>query len=585
MITNNTLSEIGDVLIIYSQVIVNALISISSYNDNLFGVTPTKYFYKQFKYSMDGLNYSDWQDLNNINLQQINGIVNGLLFFEFRYERVGTDNTGILEFNGIELIGDIQIQICENTSTLESIFSDLSQNDFYTMTVRNNILRKIFHHGILPKFIERGDNVDNTDFISFWSAVCIYLSYFSSFANNFDNIIFKREYLAEYIKQYNIQIDEKEIIYQHLFYISTNFYDEIRKRGTQMTLKLVGTELVDGTITPIDGEWLRLICRNHYDEFLIEIISKETSGFCLGKSSPMYNGTYFSKQLNKTEENTSDFLDLNKYTTMGYVNSNLLDNKKCLNLGYYMSGLGYDLQNPPTALNVNELITIDESIDYEITFNFKRTSDAYNNMPELNVGVLCYNRNGVLLTNATQNIQNNIPTNRFFKQSMYSISKVKDEWYSFRAILYSKNSVNISDSRTNLNKGNHLKIGGKNSQRVEKVKICLYSDIPQQGGFEKSESYFNIHDFKMRPLVRGKNILKTFLGKGEFDQKIYQEPYIKNPQFLQSNTFCLNWRRNNNQDKSENQVDNFIQNYLLPYQQKLISIPLTPYVDDKQILI
>ena len=33
MINNNTLSEIGDVLVIYSQVIVNADINISSFTD------------------------------------------------------------------------------------------------------------------------------------------------------------------------------------------------------------------------------------------------------------------------------------------------------------------------------------------------------------------------------------------------------------------------------------------------------------------------------------------------------------------------------------------------------------------------
>ena len=83
--------------------------------------------------------------------------------------------------------------------------------------------------------------------------------------------------------------------------------------------------------------------------------------------------------------------------------------------------------------------------------------------------------------------------------------------------------------------------------------------------------------------------MKNYLGKDEdedeYDQPLYRESYIRNPQFLQSNTFCLNWRKNNSQNKSDNQVDNFIQNYLLPYQQKLVSIPLTPYVDDKQILI
>lgn len=588
MINNNTLSEIGDVLVIYSQVIVNADINISSFNDVTYGENSNRFFDKKFRYSLDGMNYSNWEILNNTNLQQINGNVFGFLFFEFRYERVGSDDTGILEFINIELNGNIDIQIVQNTSTMESIFSQIADNDFYTMSVRNNILRKIYHHGILPKFIERGDNTDDTDFISFWSAVSIFLSYFSTFSNNFENIIFKREYLAEYLRQYNIQLDEKEIIYQHLYFISTNLFDEIRKRGTTLTYKSMNEELNDGSSVQIDGEWLRIICRNHYDEFLLEVIQKEHSGFCLGNSSPMYNGTYFSKQLNKTEENTDDFVDLSKYTLMGNPILQNEDGKNCLNIFGISCGLGYSLARPapPEALHISELITIDEEVDYELTFNFKRknfASDLFN----LKVGILCFNRNGVLLPNATQNIINNVTTNTMLNVNVQEISKVEDEWYSFRGILYSKGSVNVNtyDGRTNLNKGNNLKISSfKNTQKVEKIKICLY--ILRSDVLVPYEPFdFLIHNYKFRPLVRGKNILKNYLGKGEYDQPLYRESYIRNPQFLQSNTFCLNWRKNNSQNKSDNQVDNFIQNYLLPYQQKLVSIPLTPYVDDKQILI
>lgn len=590
MIINNTLTEIGDVLLVYSQVIVNASISISSFDDILFGENPNRYFDKKFRYSLDGLNYSNWEVLNDTNLQQINGTVNGLLFFEFRYERVGTDDTGILEFNGITLIGNIEIQICENTCTLESIFTELSQNDFYTMAIRNNILRKVFHHGIIPRFIERGDVIDNTDFISFWSAVCIYLSYFSSFADSFDNLLFKKDYLLEYVRQYNLQINEKETTYQYLLFLSTNFYDEIRKRGTQMTNKKIGTELLDGSITEVDGEWLRIICRNHYDEFLFEVISKEHSGFCLGKSSPMYNGTYFSKQLNKTEENTEDFQDLSKYTLLENPTLQNEDNKNCLKITNGIGGLGYYLRNPPTYLDTKELITIDEEVDYELTFDFKRTNFALNNF-RIYVGILPYNRNGFLLQNHLQNMTNDNITNVILSYPVQEISKIENQWYSFRGILYSRNSLTagISAGRTNLNKGNNLKVRSsyKHKQMVEKVKICLYiqrNDISLEDG-GSSEFDFFIHNLKFRPLVRGKSISKKLEGIGEFDQKIYSEPIIRNPQFLQSTTFVLNWRKNNNQDKSENQIDNFIQNYLLPYQQKLISIPLTPYVEDKQILI
>lgn len=571
MIINNTLTEIGDVLIIYSQVVVSASLNITSFTEDIEGETGMRTLTRQFRFSLDGVNYSEWKDLTNDNLESVDGFVSGLAFFEFRYERSGTDASGIIEFNGIQLVGEIELQICNNTATMSSIFADLANNDFYTLSVRNNILKKIYQHGILPKFIERGPGIEDKDFVDFWGAVCMFMAYFSAFAENFDNILYKKEYLAEYLKQHTLQLNPRDIIYQHLFYLACNFHDEIRKRGTKMTLYKVNSELADGSITPVDGEWLRLICRNHYDEFLVEVIQKEHSGFCLGKSSPMYNGTYFSNQINKTEENTSDFNDLSKYTLIGSPTIVINGGKKCLLINDN-EGLGYDISNPPEAVDPNELIIIDENIDYEITFDFLRTSGGGN----LVVGILGFNRNGVLLTNYITNIFNNIPNNRLLNSPIPGISKVVNNWYSFRGILYSKDSVQLSatQGQTNLNKGSNLKIKRNNIQPIEKIKICLYAT-----GASGLNLY--IHNLKMRPLVRGKSVLRTYKEGSNTETNA---PHIINPQFLQSNTFCMNWRKNNNQDKDDKQVDNFIQNYLLPYQQRLVSVPLTPYTDDIQIL-
>jgi len=569
MITNNSLSEIGDVLLIYSQTVVNGNINLTSFTDQVTGVTGTRFFEKKFRYSLDGVIYSDWIELTDLNLQQVNGVSLGLSFFEFRYKRVGSDSTGILEFVNLELEGNIDIQICVNTITMVSIFNDLYDNDFYTVAIRNNILRKIFHHGILPRFIERGDGVDNEDFIAFWSAVCLFISYFSAFAKGFDDIVFRSDYLSEYLRQYNIQISEKEITYQHLFFLSSNFYDEVRKRGTQMTYKKSGTELIDGSFTQIDGEWLRLLCRNHYDEFLLEVIEKKKGGFCLDESSPLYNGTYFSKQLNKTEENTDGIEDLSKYTVInGPLDQTYFLSKLCVSLNRD-KGLGYILESPPVGALLEDLIIVDDELDYEITFEYSRgggnIADA-----TLNVGVTGFNRNGVLIPDAFLAVDGTGLTNTILSERIEDIAKVAQIFYSFRGIIYANKTIPIADGRTNLNKGKNLKFFSTTNHEVEKLKISVYvSD------YGVSDSQLFLHNLKMRPLIRGKNILPTSDSA----------PYVKNPQFLQSTTFCLNWRKNNGQDKTDNQVDNFIQNYLLPYQQKIISIPITPEVGDKQVLI
>lgn len=575
MVNGNTLSEIGDVLNIYSQVVVNASIDLSGFTDETFGENQNRFFTKKFRYSLDGLNFSEWLELTNENIQAISGTVNGLLFFEFKYERSGTETSGILEFISIEIFGNIDIQIVENTATLDSIFAELANNDFHTEAIRNNIMRKIYHNGIIPKFIERGEGIDDEDFISYWSAVCLFFAYFSSFADNFDNLLYNRDYLAEYLKQSNVQVNDKELVYEDLFYIVQNLYDQMRKRGTAMTFKKKGEELKDGFINEVDGEWLRLVCKRHYDEFLLEVIPKENSGFCLGSSSPMYNGTYFSKQLNKTEENTSDFVDLSKYSVMGEVSiAENVDGLNCLNIRRHNSGLGFDFNSPPFELESKELITIDENIDYEFTFNFKRITNNPNfSNCKLRIGILCYNRNNILIPNATENIFTESIQNLMLDDNLFGISKIRNEWYSFRGVLYSKFSEKIAllkNSRTNLNKGSNLRIASSNSQIVDKIKLCVY--ITNEFYPTITENIVFIHDLKFRPLIRGKNILNRRVSS--VNAIINEPPYILNPQFLQSTTFCLNWRVNNNQDKNDLKLDNFIQNYLIPYQHKIVGIPL-----------
>ena len=309
-VIGNTLSEIGDILYIYSQGAVAGDVNLTGFTDSVAGETPTRFFVKTFRYSTDGVNYSGWLPLTNANIALVSGMVPGLLFTEYRYERAGTDTTGILEFLNISLIGNIIIQIVENTVTLESIFDDLVNNDALTAAICNNLINKIYKAGIIPKFIERGDGIDDTDYVTFWTAICCFLAYLSSFANEFDRILFKRKYLIEYMKQKNIAFCEEQIPFMDLQYLANNFFDEIRKHGTQMIYREKGEELIDGSVTPIRGEWLRLICKNPYDEFLVDVVQKHQHGWCIGQSSPIYNGTYFSKQINKTEENTEDFQDL-----------------------------------------------------------------------------------------------------------------------------------------------------------------------------------------------------------------------------------------------------------------------------------
>ena len=571
-VVGNTLSAIGDVLYIYSQGAISGQVQINSYTDVTVGETATRFFDKQFRYSLDGLNYSSWEPLTNLNLQNVTGTVTSLLFMEFRYERVGTDPSGLLEFGGITLDGDIIIQVCNNTATLDSIFEELACNDALTAAICNNLIKKIYKAGVIPKFIERGAEVNDTDYVSLWTAICCFLAFTSAFADEFDSILYKRKYLKEYLKQKGIFFCPEEILFSELQFLANNFYDEIRKRGTQMTYKKVGTELLDGSFTEIDGEWLRLICRNRYDEFLVEVVRKEHHGWCVDESSVLYNGNYKDAQINKTEENTQDILDLSLYDLQNPADVSLavdgaLNVASLKGNGVGRVGFGFDIFAPTALVDPNQLIVVDKEIDYEITFQVKRKAGATG---QLWFGVHGYNRNGSYKPLSFFRIDANIFDFLFFADNTNATTNLEEQWYSMRGIIYAANSPLITNPK-------YLKsnVIGRNLRFNPDEDIDMVRPFIQVYGASATDEWL-IHDFKMRPLIKGKNLLPlTTTG----------QTGVRNPQFLQGDVIVLNWLKNNSDDLTDLQVRNRIQDYLLPYQQKLIPYFLAPKVSDKQLLL
>ena len=64
-VVGNTCSEIGDVLIIETQLSVLAdYVQITSFVDSITGTTGTRFFNKKFRASQDNLVFTDWMDLD-----------------------------------------------------------------------------------------------------------------------------------------------------------------------------------------------------------------------------------------------------------------------------------------------------------------------------------------------------------------------------------------------------------------------------------------------------------------------------------------------------------------------------------------
>src|ERR1035438_7962466 len=106
MIIKNQSSEIGDVLFIKTDTPLIGLIALYSFVDETVGEYTDRSFKKTFRYSVDGINYTQYVDLTNDNIAGVQVQANDTFYAQYRYERIGLDSTGVLEFDSVTLNGE-----------------------------------------------------------------------------------------------------------------------------------------------------------------------------------------------------------------------------------------------------------------------------------------------------------------------------------------------------------------------------------------------------------------------------------------------------------------------------------------------
>ena len=557
---DNVLQSIGDILIINVSPKITGKVTFSEYSDVLIGVTDTRNVTKEFRISADGIFWSDWKDLTNENLSSDNYISDNSLLIQVKYTRTGTDNTGVVEFQDISFFGSRQeIQFVAPTAT-SSIFSDLLGTTELRQ-LEENIFKKLYYRGILPKYITRAENSDekeDNDFIDLFFSVARFFSLIICFSKRFENFKNDFDLMREQVRQYGLYFDEKNINLDDLQYLASHLYDEIRKRGTEMIFKRKGDIITNGTDYPIDGEFIRLTRSKISDEVLYENTPIQKVGWCLGQSSPMYRGTSQSYFLNKTKENTQDFQNLNNFVLNNQGNSSYVmmnvGGKKILDLKCTsgICGLGRIEDNQEVNENV---YVIDSRMDYEITFAFKLISGK-SSSTKIKFGIegfdiLKNKLNDSFITPNGDNI-----SEIFFEKETTNIKT--DCWYFARGIIHSYSSSNLNESFTNLGFGTNLYF---NNSFVKYMlpKIQLISNgVPSE---------LQIWDYKIRPLIRGTNIIP--LKNGTINSHSLG--------FIQSSNFFYSYFRNNNNNQSQEEITDIIEKYLLPYNMTDIFVFMSNY--------
>jgi hypothetical protein len=123
-IIENTSTEIGDVIVIKSEIFNEGISTLESFVDITEDETGTRFFDRRFRYSIDGgVNFSDWFELSfvNINGLEVDGSISNSFVIEYNYQRAGTDATGTIAFNSVALTGAVR------PSAFGKIFKEFQQ--------------------------------------------------------------------------------------------------------------------------------------------------------------------------------------------------------------------------------------------------------------------------------------------------------------------------------------------------------------------------------------------------------------------------------------------------------------------------
>ena len=548
---DNILYAIGDVLLIDVTPKITGRVHLTDFSEVIEGVTATRTVQKEFRVSPDGVFWNSWQPLTAENLSLSEYVVDSALTIQLRYTRTGSDSTGVIEFKSIDFMGSREaIQFVAPTIS-SSIFANIIGTP-EMKALEENLFKKLYYRGIVPKYITRAENsdeIEDRDYIDLFFSVARFFGLFIRFYKRFEDFKNDFDLMLEQVRQYGIYFDESNINLDELQYLAQHLYDQIRQRGTEMIFKRKGYLMPNGETLQIDGEFIRLTRSKTTDELLYENMPLSKVGWCLGQSSPMYRGTSQAYYLNKTKENTQDFEKESNFLISKNDKANwsfqTYENKKVIDLNLKNNngivGLGRIDNN--VSYKIDDLIVVDSRVDYEITFAFKITKGESDNNNEIIFGVEGFDILGNKMNDAFITPNGESISETFFQNGFKTW--IGNNWYYARGIIHSYSTSNMNESQTNLGIGTNLYFNNSF------VKFIL-PKIQVRGGTDLD---VKIWDYKIRPLVRGTNILP--LKNGEENSHSLG--------FIQSSRIFYSYVRNNNNSQSKDEITDIIEKYLLPY--------------------
>lgn len=531
--------NIGDVILVQPAAPLLGCSGLSSFVDVIIGETGTRYFDKFFRWSKDGISWSDYIELTDLNLMTIDVAFPDWLLLEYKYVRAGSDATGTLEFVSIALTGTYSS--LNPTIMLDSTcLAEIGYPSIDALAWCQNVYEKLYRKGIVPAFVTRQGDIDlDFDFATLFRTTAFFFAHFVVFARQFERFFDDDQKLNDFINQRGLYTRSDQDL-ATLVYLMQNYFSEISQRGTNQIYKAA-----DG-IKAIDGELLRLIMKNPLDEFMFNLVQNYRFGLWGDSASPEFKGMTDQMNVNKAYEDTADFVNLSLYPIVGtsFEVSIVTDPIKGEVLQIQKDGKGISLVSGYEIL-------VDEDVDYEMTFWVRHADNLDAN---LQFGAFCYDASGNPISNIS------LATNLLSNYFVNGVALSNDKYYFFvRCILYNKNEIyNPAINRQlNIGLGSHLKMQ-KNAKYLLPAIRCVGSD-----------RRFRIHDFKIRPLCSGKCINPLWIDS---TNNLYSQPAVGrtfyqgaySTGFLQTPNFIEMWMQDNSNRRSKD-LEEIIRRYLINY--------------------
>lgn len=567
---NNILTQPNQYIVFKMNTPVTSISSIDGYTDETVGEDASVYFERYFRYSIDTINFSNWIQLTDTSLQQIQFEPHYDVVIEFKYIRVG-DSGGQLQWNWTNLeCSKVQKQ-CGSVfdQSIFSTFYDCCCNDDVLIWC-SNVLNKLYDKGILMQAMTRNQNQnqnqEDRDFIDFWRSVSCYFAMIVSYARIFENIDQRKELLRSYLNARHLYVKNTQGL-SDMRMLMKNRFKIIRKRGTlsmTSTLRFVEQSSYINTLfdQDIDGEFLRMISFNPIkDEFLFSVTHENNIGLSINQHSPLYKGIQQQSMLVKlynipnnwtNAEDIYPIINPSKCTALGSLDDVVLsiatpEQGQVAGIGIGEGIFGGAALFEPGLFEpglfqgdigdqidfFNKFTTIvDNSIGYQLCF-YAKVSDL---SVKLSVVIHGFDLNNQPIQPSSLDILSSGDQN-------VALSKVTlpktDQWYFVRVNIYKSTQAYQNNQqllKPSLLEGNHLKM----SDFISKLSPEIVLD--NTGADVLDKQTLELKQVQLLPLM-------TEYGKG----------------LVQGQSLIETWIKNNSLQFDQSEIKSNIRNNMIPY--------------------